>query len=258
MRPPPGNGFEWVDDAAGPALRCVPLVAIAPHVFTTRPWLLGSANGSVAAGWRQVAAAVGIAAERLARAHQVHGASVLVVRGAFQAEPLPDADVLITAERDAAVAVQTADCVPLLIADPQTRTVAAAHAGWRGLARRVPGVTVQALAQAFGAHPSNLIVAIGPAISRVRYEVGADVWNRFVDAGFSSGELSAWFESGRRPDHWQFDGAASARDQVIAAGVPADRVFVSTLCTATERDWLCSYRRDGTAAGRTAAAIRPR
>lgn len=259
MRPSPGDGFQWVELAPGPALRCAALDPFATHVFTTRPWSLGAPDGDRAAAWREVAAAVDVDGAYLARARQVHGAAAVVAqRESVAHEPLPEADILLTSDRACAVAIQTADCVPILFADRRTGAAAAAHAGWRGLAARVPAAATKALATRFGSRPEDLVVAIGPAICGSRYEVGVDVWNRFRDARFPPPDYDRWFAPGDRPEHWWFDGARCACDQLIAAGVPDADIHVSTLCTAEHPDLLCSYRRDGKAAGRMAAAIRPR
>ena len=157
-----------------------------------------------------------------------------------------------------ALAIQTADCVPLLIADRRTGAVAAAHAGWRGLAARVPVVAVEALTREFGSRPADLVAAIGPSISAARYEVGADVRERFAASGCSRAQMARWFADADRPSHWHFDGWRSARDLLEAAGVPAAQIHASGLCTASHPDLLCSFRRDGMGAGRVAGAIRPR
>jgi YfiH family protein len=155
-----------------------------------------------------------------------------------------------------ALAIQTADCVPILIADRRTGVVAAAHAGWRGLAARVPYEAVQALAYRFDSAPADLIAALGPSISAERYEVGIDVREKFQSAGFTEAQLANWFADGVRPEHWQFDGARSAVDQLASAGVPRDQIFACGLCSAEHADLLCSYRRDWKDAGRMAAVIR--
>lgn len=261
MLPKPNDGFAWLQLDPGPALVCQPLEAHAAHLFTTRLWPLGtSADGNRSSAWRDVARALGAGAAQLERAHQVHGASVIVRRAGdlpHGGAPLVDADILISNDPETVLSIQTADCVPILIADPHTGAVAAAHAGWRGLAARVPETTVEALAHAFGSRPADLIAAIGPSISGPRYEVGADVRRRFEESGFPAAQLDRWFEPATRPGHWFFDGWASARDQLAAAGVAAEQIHLSGLCTASFPDLLCSYRRDGKAAGRIAAAIRP-
>jgi purine-nucleoside/S-methyl-5'-thioadenosine phosphorylase / adenosine deaminase len=260
MLPKPNDGFAWLQLEEGPALVCSALEPYAAHLFTTRPWPLGtSADGNRAAAWADVARALGVDAAHLQRAHQVHGASV-VVRRARDAPrgdaPLPDADILVSDDPATVLSIQTADCVPLLIADRRSGAVAAAHAGWRGLAARVPAVAVQALAREFGSRPADLMGAIGPSISGARYEVGAEVRERFEQNGFSAAECDRWFAPAQRPNYFFFDGWASARDQLAASGVDADVIHLAGLCTAGFPDLLCSYRRDGKTAGRIAAAIR--
>ena len=170
----------------------------------------------------------------------------------------PTLDILLSDDPSVVLAIQTADCVPLLMADRATGVVAAAHAGWRGLASGVPGVTIAALAKTFGTDPGDLVVAIGPSICAARYEVGEEVRQRFEHAGYGAAQIARWFLPGARANHWQFDGWASVRDQLEAAGVPSDAIHGSGLCTAGDPELLCSYRRDGKQAGRIAAAIRPR
>jgi YfiH family protein len=199
----------------------------------------------------------GVDGSRLMRGRQVHGASVAIFRRGSgpAASGLPDADIFISDDPDVALTIQAADCVPILIADPVHGAVAAAHAGWRGLAAHVPERAVQAMAREFGSRPADLIAAIGPSISGPRYEVGHDVRERFEEAGFTAAQMADWFVQGR-PEHFQFDGWQSARDQLEAAGVPSAQVHVAGLCTSTHPEILCSYRRDGTSAGRLAGVIR--
>lgn len=239
-----------------PALVCEPLLEWAEHLFTTRTWTLGHGRlPSGRDGWDEVADALGVAPDHLSRLRQVHGATVVVAGQARGS--LPDADVVISNRPDLAVAVQAADCVPLLLVDRRTGAVAAAHAGWRGLAAQVPGETVNALNRVFGSRPEDLLAAVGPAIGQCCYEVGEDV--REAMARSSGGrDTSNWFTAGRASGKWMFDTWGSARAQLEAAGIPASQVFVAGLCTASHPDAFCSYRRDGQPAGRIAAAIRPR
>jgi hypothetical protein len=259
MRPQPSDGFVWVQAAGGPALVCGPLRPLADHLFTTREWALGSGAGTDEE-WRPVAAALGVDLPHLVRVHQVHGATVLVQR-AGDARPSGarrDADIIVSDDPSVALAIQTADCVPLLIADSKSGAVAAAHAGWRGLAARVPGAAINALAREFNARPADLVAAVGPCISAPAYEVRGDVGERFAAAGFSPDQLARWFSDGDREAHWQFDGWQAARDQLESAGVPSNQIHLAGLCSASYPALLCSYRRDRAHAGRMAAAIRPR
>jgi len=205
---------------------------------------------------------MGVDAADLVRVHQVHGKGAVAARrhggGSMQAAgaALPDADIVVSREPGVALAIQTADCVPILIADRKKAAVAAVHAGWRGLAVGTPIAAVEAMAREFGARPEDLIAAVGPSIGAARYEVDVAVLSRFEENGFSPEHIGRWFYDGERPDHWYFDGAQSAHDQLTVAGIPRAHVHVARLCTATHTDLLCSYRRDGKASGRLAAAIR--
>ena len=260
MRPHPTNGFAWVDTAAGVALICEALAPIAPHLFTTRQWALGAPTlqpAGLRAAWRELAESLDRDDAHLARLHQVHGSDVVVRRkGEAPVDELPRADVIVSTDPAIAIAVQTADCTPILLADPATGAVAAAHAGWRGLAARVPSVAVRALLDQSGRGPEQVIAAVGPSISSARYEVGEEVRTRFIEAGFDRAQLERWFPRATRPGHWLFDGWESARAQLQAAGVLPQQIHVAEMCTASFPDWFCSYRRDGTQAGRMAAAIR--
>jgi YfiH family protein len=266
----PTQGFSWLQAPAGRALVCRALAPFAAHLFTTRAWLLGLPDAGPGPGaWREVAEALGVGPGEIVRARQVHGAAVVVRRarngpsGKAGGSPssltaLPEADILVSDDSSVCLAIQTADCVPLLLADRRTGAVGAVHAGWRGLAARAPQVAVEAMASEFGSRPADLVAAIGPSIGASRYEVGVDVRTRFERAGFHDGQLSRWFSDGRRTGHWWFDGWQSSRDLLAASGVPGGQIHVAGMCTATHADLFCSYRRDGKGTGRMAAAIRAR
>ena len=271
---------------AGFALVCTPLEPFANHLFTTRAWRIGAqppllpkpptageASGAAADGWDDVASAMGVVPHNLVRVHQVHGRAIFVHRREDQTPvPAPDADIIITGDSAVALAVQTADCVALLMADPRTGAVAAAHAGWRGLAAAVPIAAVESLVREFGTRPSDLIVAAGPAIGACCYEVGADVRQRFGATGFPKALTDRWFRPQpggtarnpsmdrlrhtRRAGRWFFDGWCATIDELETAGVPSARVHLAELCTSSHADAFCSYRRDGKGTGRIAAVIK--
>jgi purine-nucleoside/S-methyl-5'-thioadenosine phosphorylase / adenosine deaminase len=266
--PQPIDGFAWVQVPAGAALTCRAMPPFARHFFTTRAWRVGSPDGRGDEGWREVADEAGVDIHDLARMHQVHGAAVVHATKSAGRDR-PTADIAITAEEGVALSVQAADCVPLLLADPRRRVVAAAHAGWRGLAVRVPQVAVDTLVREFGSRPADLIAALGPSIGACCYEVGIDVRDAFARAGFGESAIARWFFDAPRPtaanpslptlsptrraDHWFLDCWAVARDQLSEAGVT--EVHGAGLCTASHPDVLCSYRRDGKGAGRIAGVI---
>jgi len=207
-----------------------------------------------------VAASLGVDLDHLVRLRQVHGAAVVVHRAGdgLPSGTRPEADIVLSNDPLVAIAIQTADCVPLLLADSRSGAVAAAHAGWRGLAAGVPAAAVSALARAFDARPADLVAAVGPSIAAPSYEVGPDVAERFTTAGFGSDRLARWFSDGEREGRWQFDGSQAAADQLAAVGVPAGQIHGAGLCTAAYPALFCSYRRDAAGAGRMAAAIRCR
>ena len=277
MLPQPNDGFSWVQLPGGPALVCRPLEPIAPHFYTTREWRLGTAPPDRRdEAWGDVARAARVVAARLVRARQVHGAQVIVSRRGETrpagADTAGEADIIVSDDPERALAIQTADCVPLLLADRRTGVVAAAHAGWRGLASGVPRIAVEALAREFGSRPADLVAAIGPSIGVCCYEVGADVRETFTAAGFER-EIPEWIvdqpqptrqnpsmparRAARRPQHWFFNGWAAAYDQLVRAGVPLVDIHNAGLCTASHPS-LCSFRRDAAASGRIAAVVRPR
>jgi YfiH family protein len=270
--PQPNDSFRWVQAGPRPALVCLALEPFAPHLFTTREWRIGARDER--SGWIEIAGAMDVDQGRLVHVHQVHGADVVVRRAGETSADYPSADIIVSNDSSAALAIQTADCVSILLADRRNGAVAAAHAGWRGLAARVPSTAVEALAREFGSHAADLVAAVGPSIGACCYEVGADVRHRFDDAGFSRETMALWFSelpqptprnpsmaglpAAARPNHWYFDSGTAARDALVLAGVPFDQIFAAGLCTARHPDAFCSYRRDGTGAGRLAGAIRPR
>ena len=145
--------------------------------------------------WREIAEAVGTDPGRLLRVRQVHGADVLVHRAGRPPASDAAADIIVGDDASMALAIQTADCVPLLIGDRRTGAVAAAHAGWRGTALRVAAAAVNAMTTEFGSRPSDLVAAVGPSIGPCCYQVGVDVRERFAHEGFHDAELARWFST---------------------------------------------------------------
>lgn len=145
------DGFHWTEEPWGRALRSRQLGEVADHFFTSLPLRLRGENGDEERDWGRVAETIGVGRDRLLRLKQVHGNRAVVVR-AGEAPPAgqsPEADIILSNDPGLALAVQVADCVPLLMADRVSGVVAAAHAGWRGTAANVAGTTVAALAREF-------------------------------------------------------------------------------------------------------------
>ena len=274
--PQPGESFEWRQTAFGPALVCRPLEKVARHLFTTRLWTLGASPLANPAAWSELAAAVDTASESLIRLRQVHGHATIIAEivGPGDAASPPEGDIVLSGVDRFAIAVQAADCVPLLIADRRLGVVAAAHAGWRGLAQGVPRQAVAGLAHVYGSRPQDLLAAIGPSVGSCCYEVGTDVVEAFVGGGFASNQRQRWFSERPTPTmrnpsvpglppvpragHAYFDGWTCAREQLLEAGLLDTDVFGAELCTASHSTVLCSYRCHGRQTGRMAGVIRAR
>ena len=256
--PPLPDTFYWTQESWGAALRCRPLDAHAPHLFTTRHLELSSD-----AGVAQLARAA--QARRVVMLTQVHGREVVAIRdGASLPAGRPEADALVSDAPAVAIAVRAADCVPLLLADRATGAVGAVHAGWRGTAARAATAALHAMAREFGTKPADVLVAVGPSIGGCCYEVGTDVVDAFASAGHERYLIERWFLSrpprrgSRERNPLHLDVAGANRDQLVLAGVPEDQIFLSGLCTAEHLGVLTSYRAERHAAGRIAGAIRAR
>ena len=252
--PQPSGGFAWTQAPWGEVLVCGPLTAAAPHLFTTANLRLVEDERE----WDAIAAHLGLIPGNLRLVRQVHGTSVAVVRrGARGGAERPEADIVISDDPDAAVAVRVADCAPVLLADTRLGVVGAAHAGWRGTVRRAAAVAVAAMEGTFGTRPADLIAAIGPCLGPCCGEVGPEVLEMFRAEGHPPTALERWFAPGPsgRPhlDLWR----ANA-DQLADAGVQPERIFTAELCTRTHHALLHSYRAHGSSAGRSAALIRAR
>jgi YfiH family protein len=217
--------------ATVPALAALPGLV---HGFEQR---LGPAGESREAGRDRVAAALGPSG-RLLVLSQVHGAAVCEAPW----EGRPEADAAVAAARGFILGIETADCLPALIVDPVRRTVAAAHAGWRGTAAGVAGRAAAALLSA-GSRAEDLIAALGPAIGPCCYEVGEEVRAAFGPGG------EAFFRDGVR-GRANLDLRSANRQQLLEAGLAADRIHDVADCTRCRGDLYHSYRRDGRGAGR--------
>jgi len=168
---------------------------------------------------------------QLATVKQIHSASCVAAEG--RSGILGQADALLEDTLGSVVAVKTADCMPILLADERLRAVAAVHAGWRGTAARIVQAAVVAMGARFGSRPADLHAAIGPGIGACCYEVGAEVMAQF--GGQGRGRL---------------DLEAENRRQLEESGVTPAHIYASHLCTMCRADQFHSFRREREAAGR--------
>jgi hypothetical protein len=174
---------------------------------------------------------------QLVTAGQIHETNVITVTkpwpigktAAEDARLIPLGDAMVTKERGIALGILTADCAPVLLADPEAHVIGAAHAGWRGA---ISGVLEESLAamEALGASRKRVTAAIGPCISRPNYEVGPELFARFVAA---DGDNTRYFVPSDRAGHYRFDLESYVADRLARAGVRS-----------VERLAACTYARD--------------
>jgi len=209
---------------------------------------VGDAPERVAANRARFAVVCGAAPVFL---RQVHGTRVVRIGAgdALPEAPVHDADASVTTEPGVACTVQVADCLPVLFAAPGGRGVAAAHAGWRGLAAGVLEATVAGLCEAVDCGPGELDAWLGVCIGPRAFAVGADVLEAFAAA--PGGPDHRRFAPSQ-PGKWLADLAGLAQDRLAAAGV--ERVSAAAGCAFEDASRFFSYRRDRVT-GRMAAAV---
>lgn len=253
--PVPPVPFRWSDAPWGPALVCDALSPHAFHFFSARG--IDVRGPEPAPAWDEVAAALGVDVGQVWRVRQVHGIDVTVADAAVAGHVAwPEGDLLVTERPETALAIRTADCVPILLVDPRRRVVAAVHAGWRGTALGAAVHIVSLLQEQYDVEPADLVAAIGPSIGPECYDVGPDVPAGFARR-FAADRVSRWCR-GLGGERYRLDLWQANRDQLVGAGVPAGQVHIARLCTATHADVFHSYRVDGASAGRMVAGIRLR
>jgi len=237
------------------------------HGFFTRvggvsapPW--DTLSFSVAAGdsaeavrenRARAAHALGVDAARLYYASQVHGTESLVLAGTEDPDDVVRRVADITASRTAGVAcgVRSADCVPILLADPRTGAVVAVHSGWRGTVLRAALAGLDTL-ESLGARRSDVLAAIGPHIEACCFEVGAQVGKDLVACSSASAPITRRDEALAKV--W-IDLRSIVRAQLETAGVAPSAIDDVRGCTVHEHGLYHSFRRDGAESGRLLSAI---
>lgn len=181
--------------------------------------------------------------------YQVHGAAV----HALDERPRETlyGDAVVSSAYGLPISVFTADCTPILLHDPLTGAVGAVHAGWRGTVAHVVQVAVKAMGERYGARPETTRAAIGPAIGPCCFEVGPEVIDAARQSPWSGYEAAIVAKSPRP----HFDLFSANEAQLREAGLRAEHIFNSRLCTACRDDWFFSWRRDQGRTGRMQAAI---
>lgn len=172
----------------------------------------------------------------LARVYQIHSPEVVTVTGPIDQDNPPKADALVTDRPNILLAVQTADCVPVLFSDPEAGVIGAAHSGWKGAFTGVNEATIAAM-EVLGADRSRITCAIGPCIAQKSYEVDAAFFQRFAEADPSN---ERFFLDGK-PAHFQFDIEGYVASRLANAGI--SKVECMGEDTYSQPDRFFSYRR---------------
>lgn len=185
---------------------------------------------------RRRAVAAVLPGAALARVYQIHSPDVVTVTGPIDQDDPPKADALVTDRPDILLAVQTADCVPVLFADTHSGVVGAAHSGWKGAFTGINESTIAAM-EKLGATRDRIVCVIGPCIAQKSYEVDAGFFERFVDA---NPENAGFFRDGKA-EHYQFDIEGYVAARLAGAGIRTVECLGQD--TYSQPDRFFSYRR---------------
>ena len=234
------DGWTWIGCYGGYYLQSDALAIQGfEHGFFTRLW--SGRDPEELSGYISVSTSVH-------RPQQIHSGLVLEADQACGA-PWPEADGLVSNRGGQSLWVCGADCTPVLIADPLTGHTAACHAGWRGVAAHILPSAVEQL-EARGARRKDLVVALGPAVSGARYQVGDDVVTAIAASfGSISDGRTALVEAGAvqvdpEPDRYRFDLRLATVLQLKDSGLNPANISSCPLCTASEPELFHSWRRD--------------
>lgn len=212
----------------------------------------GDVPGRVAENRARVCSELGIPSDSLVTVRQVHGRDAVAVSRPWESTA-PEADALVTATPGIALGLLTADCAPVLLADPEARVIGAAHAGWRGALAGVTGAALRAMV-GLGAEPGRMFAAVGPCIGSESYEVGPEFPAPFLDE--DPGNDRFFTEPGTSGKR-RFDLGGYVAMRLAAEGVGA--VEMTGLDTFADDARFFSYRRSVRAAepdgGRQISAI---
>lgn len=205
---------------------------------------VGDTPAAVRENRQRLCRAVGVSPQHLVECRMEHGTGVAKVGLDDRGRRMPGVDALMTDAPQVPLLLTYADCVPIILYDPARHAVALVHAGWRGTVGGIAAAVTQAMRDAFGSRPEEIVAAIGPAIGVCCYPVGSEVIQA-VRRAFPDADSLLTFSNGDWPhfDLWQ----ANAR-QLREAGI--GQVEVAGVCTACHRDRFFSHRADSGRTGR--------
>ncbi len=210
---------------------------------------VGDEEAAVVQNLARVYASLGLTPNQVATAHQVHSNRVAVVTAQDGGQLMPATDALVTDTPGLAILLRFGDCQPIILYDPARRAMGLVHAGWRGLAQGIARRAVEAMQEAFGSKPADLLAGLGPAIGPCCYTVGDDVASAL---GYALPDWRKVMQADPSGTGWRLDLPAANAQQLAAAGVRVRRMEQAGLCTACHNDEFFSHRADNGRTGRFA------
>lgn len=206
----------------------------------------------VAANRALLCAHLNIDDKNLILPHQTHGTDILCIDKKFLAldasariEQLHSIDAIYTREEGICIGVSTADCIPLLLYDQSSGTIAAIHAGWRGTVARIVEKSIFAMKASCNLNPTTTCAIIAPGISLDAFEVGDEVYDAFRAASFPMESITR-----RYGERWHIDLPRANHQQLLSCGLREENITLSGICTHTSHEVFFSARRLGIKSGR--------
>lgn len=219
------------------------------NISTTR----GDDPKAIEENQRRLARALGVRVEDFTYTHQTHTTNVAVVREEDRGKRFMETDGMVTDVPGICLVTFYADCVPLYFVDPVHRAIGLSHSGWRGTVKRMGQVTLKRMKEAYGTKPEDVFAAIGPSICQDCYEVSGDVIEEFRE-NFSEFVWSQLFyekENGK----YQLNLWRANQIVLTEAGVEAQNIAVTNLCTHCNPEILFSHRSTGVKRGNLSALL---
>jgi len=198
----------------------------------------------------------GFKKEDLVFSDQVHGNKYAILRqedrgkGVTKASDIVGIDALITNEKNVALSIFTADCVPVFLLDAQKGAIGLCHAGWRGIINEIVPLTIEAMSKNFGSSPRGMLGALGPSIGPCCFNVGREVAEKFENAFSGADGIVIEREENLRVNLWE-----ALKAQLMSSGLLEENIIISGLCTCCHSEKFYSYRRDGAKTGRMVSIL---
>ena len=211
----------------------------------------GDATETIARNRSSLCKLLGISEERLIMPHQVHGTGVTQIGRTFfllseeiRQTALEGIDALMTNLPGVCIGVSTADCIPIIIYDPEHHAAGAVHSGWRGTVANIAEGAMASMKSAYHSRAEVMKAVIGPGISLKNFEVGDEVYDAFASAGYPMNAIAV------REEKWHIDLPKCCRLQLEAVGIPSENIRMTNICTYEHTDDFFSARRLGIDSGR--------